>query len=158
MCSIDTKYFKGFMQEEPIETTPEPETKSTMSPAKLAVGAGVVVALGALAYTAVSGNLMGGTYKDGTYTAVGTYISPGGDEEVGVTLTLKDNVITDATVEPKATRPNSVKFQGVFNENYKQFVVGKNINKVKLDKVSGSSLTPQGFMNALKQIKSQAKV
>lgn len=96
-------------------------------------------------------------YKDGTYTIEGDYLSPGGEEQIGVTVTLKGDVIEDVTVEPKATRPTSVKFQGVFSENYRPLVLGKNIDEVELDVVSGSSLTPKGFNDAIEKIKMQAK-
>jgi hypothetical protein len=36
-------------------------------------------------------------------------------------------------------------------------VVGKNISELQLTKVSGSSLTPQGFMDALEKIKAEAQ-
>ena len=96
------------------------------------------------------------SYKDGTYTVDGDYTSPGGAEVIGVTITLKDGVITESSVETKATRPNSVKFQGIFAENYKPLVDGKKIDEVKLDKVSGSSLSPKGFNDALEKIKTEA--
>ena len=96
-------------------------------------------------------------YKNGIYSAVGDYMSPGGAEQIDVKVTLKDNVITDAVVVSKATRPNSKLFQGMFVSNFKGQVVGKNIDEVKLTKVSGSSLTPKGFNDALEKIKSQAK-
>lgn len=96
-------------------------------------------------------------YKNGVYIAEGNYISPGGDEQIVVKLTLNEGVIKDSQVESKAFRPNSKKFQGIFIENYKQFVIGKNIDEIKLDKVSGSSLTPKGFNDALEKIKGQAK-
>jgi hypothetical protein len=41
--------------------------------------------------------------------------------------------------------------------DYKQYVVGKKIDEVQLTKVSGSSLTPQGFNDALAKIKAEAK-
>ncbi len=96
-------------------------------------------------------------YKNGTYTSEGGYTSPGGSEQIKVTLTLKDDVVTDATVVPEATRPQSVHYQAIFVANYKQFVVGKNIADIKLDRVSGSSLTPEGFNDALTKIELQAK-
>lgn len=97
------------------------------------------------------------TYKDGTYTSDGAYLSPGGEETVGVSLTLKGGVIEDVTFTPKATRPNSVKFQGLFASGYKPMVLGKNIDEVTLDEVSGSSLTPKGFNDAISKIKEKAK-
>ena len=96
-------------------------------------------------------------FKDGTYTVVGQYTSPGGPEEIGVKVTLLDNAIKDVVVEPKATIPASQKFQKIFSENYKQLVVGKNINEVTLDKVAGSSLTPKGFNDALQKVMTEAR-
>jgi hypothetical protein len=104
-----------------------------------------------------SASVSASAYKDGSYSVTGDYISPGGAEELGVTLTLKNGVITDSVVEPKATRPNSVRFQGIFAENYKPLVIGKNINDVQLAKVSGSSLAPKGFNDAVEKIKAEAK-
>jgi uncharacterized protein with FMN-binding domain len=96
-------------------------------------------------------------YKDGSYSAEGTYTSPGGTEHLDVKLTLKDGVITDAVVESLATRPESKAMQAKFISGYKTLVVGKKIDDVMLDKVSGSSLSPIGFNDAVAQIKVQAK-
>lgn len=96
-------------------------------------------------------------YNDGEYSAEGDYTSPGGAENLGVTITLKDGIIENAEVETMGSRPNTVRFQGIFKENFKQLVVGKDIDDVKLDKVSGSSLSPKGFNDALEKIKTQAK-
>lgn len=96
-------------------------------------------------------------YKDGTYTAVGSYNSPAGPEQVSVTLTLKDDVVTDASAEGKADMPTSKRYQGQFVSGFKAMVVGKKLDDVMLDKVSGSSLTPKGFNDAVAKIKVQAK-
>lgn len=96
-------------------------------------------------------------YKDGTYTADGEYISPGGAETVGVTVTLVNGVVTDSVFVVKAERPTSVTMQQNFAGGYKEFVVGKNIDEISVTKVSGSSLTPGGFMDALEKIKAQAQ-
>lgn len=98
----------------------------------------------------------GAVYKDGTYTATGEYSSPAGKEEIGVTLTLVDDVITDVSVTPMATVPISVRLQADFAANYKTLVVGKKIDEVNLGKVSGSSLTPVGFNDAIAKIKLEA--
>ena len=95
-------------------------------------------------------------YKNGTYTAEGDYTSPGGAEQVKVTVTIKDNLITDSQFVSLAIRPTSKKMQGLFSESYKALVVGKNINEINLDVVNGSSLTPIGFEDALKKIKQEA--
>ena len=96
-------------------------------------------------------------YKDGIYSAVGDYISPGGAEKIGVTITLKGDIIEDAKAQSKAFRPNTIRYQGIFIENFRPLVIGKNLDEVKLDKVSASSLTPIGFNDALEKIKAQAK-
>jgi hypothetical protein len=96
-------------------------------------------------------------FKDGTYTTVGTYNSPAGSEELGVRVTLKDDIIVETESTVKATVPPSVKMQQVFIANYKPLVIGKKITEVHLTKVSGSSLTPAGFNNALVKIEAQAK-
>ena len=96
-------------------------------------------------------------YKDGIYSAVGNYTSPGGSEQIAITLTLKDDVIVDASAVSKAFRPNSKIFQGQFVDNFKPLVIGKKIDDVHLTKVSGSSLTGIGFNDAVAQIKVQAQ-
>lgn len=99
-----------------------------------------------------------GTYKSGTYDANGTYRSPGGTEEIAVTITLNGNTITDASVTPKAASSTSKEYQAEFVAGYKKMVVGKDINEVKLSNVSGSSLTSRGFNEALDEIRSEARI
>ncbi len=96
-------------------------------------------------------------YKDGTYSATGSYQSPGGQDQIAVTLTLKNDIITDVTATPEPGDHTSARYQNMFISGYKQYVVGQNIASVHLTKVSGSSLTPAGFDNALAQIEAQAK-
>ena len=96
------------------------------------------------------------TYKNGTYSAIGNYGSPGGSETINVELTFSNDVITSANVISNATRPASINWQEAFISGYKPFVVGKKIDEVILTKVSGSSLTPKGFNEALAEIKVQA--
>lgn len=97
------------------------------------------------------------SHKDGEYSASGTYTSPGGEEKVAVKLTLKDDKITEIDVTPQAATPTSTQYQGEFVSGYKGLVVGKDIDEVKLSKVSGSSLTSRGFNDALEQIKQDAQ-
>ncbi len=96
-------------------------------------------------------------YKDGTYSVDGDYTSPGGAEKINVTLVLKDDVIVDATVKSLATLPASVNWQGKFVSGVKAEVVGKKLSEVTLTKVSGSSLTPKGWNDAVAKIMVQAK-
>jgi uncharacterized protein with FMN-binding domain len=96
-------------------------------------------------------------YVDGTYEAKGVYTTPGGEREVVVSVTMTDDVVTAATFQGFATDPASKRFQGEFAEGFQAQVIGKNIDELNLQKISGSSLTPKGFMNALETIKVQAQ-
>ncbi len=96
------------------------------------------------------------TYKDGTYSATGEYRSPAGNDEIEVSLTIKDGVITDATYEGLAKMGKSKDFQAKFGEGYKAAVVGKSIDSLSLGVTNGSSLTPKGFMDAVAKIKAEA--
>lgn len=96
-------------------------------------------------------------YADGIFSAQGSYVSPGGPREIGLTITLENGVITDTTFEGNAEDPQSKRFQGEFGDNYAPMIIGKNIDEVSLSKVSGSSLTPIGFTDALEKIKAQAQ-
>jgi hypothetical protein len=97
------------------------------------------------------------SYVSGSYSASGSYSSPGGTEEVAVRVTLDGNTITDVSVTTDPASPTSEEYQNEFKNGYKGFVVGKNIDDIKLSKVSGSSLTSQGFNAALQKIKDQAQ-
>ncbi len=96
-------------------------------------------------------------YKNGTYSATGSYMSPGGEDQVAVTLTLTNDMITAVSVTPTAQDGTSRRYESRFVSGYKQYVLGKNIADVNLTNVSGSSLTPIGFNDALAQIKAKAK-
>ncbi|GEM_PF-935077 len=97
-------------------------------------------------------------YKNGTYSATGSYMSPGGYDQISVTLTLANDIITSVSVTPGAGDRTSQRYQDRFIAGYQPYVIGKNIADVNLDIVSGASLTPIGFNDALSQIKAQAKV
>lgn len=96
-------------------------------------------------------------YADGVYTATGTYVSPGGPEEIEVTLTLENGIVIESNVVPQAELPISVKLQNDFAANYKEQVVGKSIDDIQLTKIATSSLTPIGFNDAVDKIKQQAQ-
>jgi major membrane immunogen (membrane-anchored lipoprotein) len=97
------------------------------------------------------------TYKDGTYSATGEYRSPAGNDEIEVSLTLKDGIITDATFTGLAKMGKSKDFQAKFGEGYKAAVIGKPIDSLSLGVTNGSSLTPKGFMDAVAKIKAEAQ-
>jgi uncharacterized protein with FMN-binding domain len=96
-------------------------------------------------------------YKDGTYTADGEYRSPAGNETVTISITLQNDIVTDATFTGHAKNPGSVANQKKFSDGFKSMIVGKSIDSLDLTVVNGSSLTPGGFMDALTKVKAQAK-
>lgn len=98
------------------------------------------------------------TYADGTYTKAGTYRSPEGRENVSLTLTLKDDVVTKSSFTATSDEDTSQRYMDRFSSGYSSLVVGKAIDSIKLTVVNGSSLTPKGFMDALAQIKTEAKI
>jgi uncharacterized protein with FMN-binding domain len=93
-------------------------------------------------------------YADGTYTATGQY--GGLPSSIGVTVILVDDVITAVTVTPRATDPTSLDYQTRFAQAIPALVVGRNIDEVNLNKVAGSSGTPDGFNAAIQRIKAEA--
>ncbi|WP_030621328.1 FMN-binding protein [Streptomyces fulvoviolaceus] len=93
-------------------------------------------------------------YADGEYTARGWY--GGLPSSIEVTVTLDDGVITDAEVAPQATDPTSRDFQERFAAAVPDLVEGRPIDEVRLDRVAGSSGTPNGFNEAIARIKDEA--
>lgn len=96
-------------------------------------------------------------YKDGNYSATGQYDSPGGNESITISLSLKNGDVTATSAKSGANDSTAQQFQSDFIAGYKSLVVGKSIDSIHLSRVSGSSLTSQGFNEALNSIKSQAK-
>ena len=96
-------------------------------------------------------------YKDGTYAATGSYTSPGGREKITINVTLKSGKVTETSATQGATDDEAEEYQAKFIAGYKGQVVGKDIDSLSLSRVSGSSLTSQGFNDAIEQVKNQAK-
>ena len=98
-----------------------------------------------------------GTYTDGEYEAEGSYSNPGGVSAVKVDVTLADGTITAVEVTPEATGGTSRGHQEDFAGGIADVVVGKNIDELDVGAVAGSSLTVQGFDQAIEQIKDEAR-
>ncbi|OGL23604.1 hypothetical protein A2791_02055 [Candidatus Saccharibacteria bacterium RIFCSPHIGHO2_01_FULL_46_30] len=96
-------------------------------------------------------------YKNGSFSANGSYRTPGGTETISVSVTLKDDVITSVSVTGNG-RGDSAEYQSMFKSGVSSLTVGKDIDDVKLSRVSGSSLTSTGFNSALDTIKTEARV
>jgi hypothetical protein len=99
----------------------------------------------------------GGTYKNGTYTEQGDYSSPGGQETISVKLTIADDAVTAVTVKTVKADPTATQYENQFISGISKAVVGKKVDDLHVTQVAGSSLTSQGFDDALTKIKADAK-
>lgn len=111
---------------------------------------------GGTAGSSGSGSTTHGPYKNGTYTADGSYQAPSGTETITVTLTLADDKVTAVQVGKHATDPNAIQYQTMFASGISSVVVGKPIDSLGVSRVAGSSLTSGGFRAAVDAIKKQA--
>lgn len=104
-----------------------------------------------------SGNTKGQKwYRNGQYSASASYETPEEPESISITITLDNDVVTDATFTGEARDRTSREMQALFAEGFKEQVVGKQIDEIALTVVNGSSLTPKGFMDALQKVKQEA--
>ncbi len=100
-----------------------------------------------------------GLYKNGTYSANGSYLSPGGHESIGVTITVANDKITSVSVTATGPDPESIRYEKRFASGISSIVVGKTLDQATVSgRVNGSSLTGDGFNAALTTIIEQAKV
>ncbi|MDQ1102937.1 FMN-binding protein [Nocardioides zeae] len=99
-----------------------------------------------------------GSFTAGTYDAEGGYTSPGGQQSVGVEVTLDaDGTVTEVEVTPEASDGTSERYQSQFAGGIADEVVGKKITELDVSTVAGSSLTSGGFNDAIDDIISQAQ-
>lgn len=94
-------------------------------------------------------------FRDGVYTATGTYGSL--PSSITVRVTLENGVIRAARVTPHATDPTSLRLQRRFAAAVPAVVVGRPIAKVRVGRLAGSSGTPDGFNRAIEKIRKQAR-
>jgi hypothetical protein len=93
-------------------------------------------------------------YIDGVYSARGEY--GGLPSHITVTITLTDEIVSNTQVQPHATDPTSLDLQRRFADAVPAVVNGKHISEIKVGRLAGSSGTPDGFNDAIRQIKEQA--
>lgn len=97
------------------------------------------------------------SYKDGTYTVTSDYFVPPGQEEIQVSLTVQNGVVTSSSIQNSEHDHDSASFQEAFATEYKSAVVGKALSGLDLNTVAGASETTQGFNDALSQIRTKAQ-
>ncbi|MBF0686947.1 MAG: hypothetical protein IR158_04155 [Cellulomonas sp.] len=89
---------------------------------------------------------------NGTYSGSGSYETPGGPQQIDVTVVLARGVVTGVRVDPAATNTTSLRFQERFASAVVESVVGRPLDEVTVDRLAGSSSTGAGFMAALDQV------
>ncbi|MBS1672420.1 MAG: FMN-binding protein [Actinobacteria bacterium] len=99
----------------------------------------------------------GGAYKDGTYTASGSYQTPQTVEKITVTVTVAQDEVTAVTVTGDPQASETRHYQAQFIEGISAQVVGKKLAEINVSRVSGSSLTSGGFNKAIAAIRTEAK-
>ncbi|WP_194763556.1 hypothetical protein [Microbacterium sp. UFMG61] len=103
-----------------------------------------------------TGSASSAEYADGTYTADGSYQTPETVEEISVTLTIADGLVSEVEVTGDPQARESEQYQGQFIDGIADEVVGKSLDEIDVSKVAGSSLTSGGFNKAVDAIKEQA--
>ncbi|MEI6728501.1 MAG: hypothetical protein WCK98_02555 [bacterium] len=99
-----------------------------------------------------------GSFKDGTYTASGSYNTPESVESIDVTITLKNNLISSVSTSTNAKDRESKQYLNLFKQGISSVVNSKTLDKATVSgSVNGSSLTGSGFNEALKKIADQAR-
>lgn len=132
------------------EASSAPTTTATPVPHSAAAAAPEVTSTGSAATAA------GSRYKDGTYTAGGSYQTPETVEKISVSITVKSDTVTavEVTGDPQASETKH--YQSQFIGGISAQVVGKKLDEISVSRVSGSSLTSKGFNQALATIRTEA--
>ncbi len=98
------------------------------------------------------------SYRDGMYLADGGYESPNGSETITVEIELTNDIVTGVVVTSNPTNPTTANFQSKFADGIGDIVIGQDIDKLDVTVVAGSSLTGNGFREAITTIKAEALV
>jgi uncharacterized protein with FMN-binding domain len=97
-------------------------------------------------------------YKDGIYSSTSSFETPGDNADITVKVLLQNGVITDTETSVSSGSRESRYYASEFVNSYKSLVVGKSLADIRLSRVSGASLTTQGFNQAITLIQTQAQV
>jgi uncharacterized protein with FMN-binding domain len=96
------------------------------------------------------------SYRDGVYQANGPYQSPNGSENIIVAIELDNDIVTDVQITTNPNNPTTANYQGQFADGIGDLVIGEDIDTIDVTVVAGSSLTANGFREALTAIKADA--
>lgn len=96
------------------------------------------------------------SYTDGIYKTDESYQSPGGQEEIAVSVTVKNDLIAAVSVTSVKSEGQGAQYQAQFESAISSAVVGKSLASLSVSTVAGSSLTSSAFNAALDAIRSDA--
>lgn len=94
-------------------------------------------------------------YEDGEYSARGWYGSLPSHHDV--TLTIEDDTVSDVSITTPAEDETSLGYQQRFAEALPGAIIGRPLDEISFDRLAGSSGCSEGFMNALNQIRDDAR-
>lgn len=96
-------------------------------------------------------------YADGNYDASSRYSTPGGTDTMDISVTLQNGSVIAVGASTSPQDAESKEYDNNFLDEFKTFVIGKNIEDVQLSRIAGASLTTGGFMDALESVADQAR-
>lgn len=96
-------------------------------------------------------------YVDGTYTATGPYVVAGVSNEIEVTVTIENNVVTHLEVVEATDHATSRSYQVRFAAAIESEVVGRSVNELDVHRVAGASVTSKGFRRAMDAIREHSR-
>ena len=71
-------------------------------------------------------------------------------------LELENDIVTDVEITINPNNPTTANYQGQFADGIGEIVIGQDIDTLDVTVVAGSSLTSNGFREALNAIKADA--
>lgn len=130
----------------PLETNTETELNNTTNPTP---------EIKPFSEDSTSAPVKSNNFNNGTYHTQKSYRTPDGTYQMDVTLTITNDIVTSANLSFD-TRGSKSKYSKRFSSSYQSQVIGKNLNDIKLSRVSGASLTTATFNSAVMTIGNQA--
>ena len=129
--------------------TPRTET------AAATLAAGVALTLSACAADPITPDAPTGQFRDGEYTATGWYGSLPSHHDV--TVTVLHDAVTPVEISTPAEDETSLGYQQRFADALPAAVIGQPLDEIVVDKLAGASGCSEGLMNALEQIRAEAR-
>lgn len=97
-------------------------------------------------------------YADGSYSRAGSYNTPAGTQQITVSLTVKDDVVTGVNIFGSSDNETTQQYIDLFAAGIPNIVNGVRLEDLDgVSAVNGSSLTGGAFNSALAQIKAAAQ-